>query len=88
MNSLTISLEMKFETIEKEFYQEKATVNYPNDYDFTHSPKTTILKEYPQEYIIGQNTPYYPIFTNENQEKYSKYLEYSKKFNNLVMLGI
>ncbi len=39
MNSLTISLEscveMKFETIEKEFYQEKATVNYPNDYDFT-----------------------------------------------------
>lgn len=92
------SVDMKFETVEKEFYQEKATVNYPNDYDFTritefkhihptNSPKTTILKEYPQEYIIGQNTPYYPIFTTENQEKYSKYLEYSQEFKSLVMVG-
>jgi UDP-galactopyranose mutase len=92
------SVDMKFETVECEFYQEKATVNYPNDYDFTritefkhihptNSTKTTILKEYPQEYIIGQNTPYYPIFTNENQEKYSKYLEHSKEFKSLVMVG-
>lgn len=92
------SVEMKFETIEKEFYQEKATVNYPNNYDFTRitefkhiyptsSPKTTILKEYPQEYIKNKNTPYYPIFTNENQEKYNKYLEYSKEFKNLILVG-
>ncbi len=92
------SVDMKFETVECEFYQEKATVNYPNDYDFTritefkhihptNSPKTTILKEYPQEYIIGQNTPYYPIFTTENQEKYSKYLEHSQEFKSLVMVG-
>ena len=89
---------MKFETVEKEFYQEKATVNYPNDYDFTritefkhihstNSSKTTILKEYPQEYIKNKNTPYYPIFTQENQEKYNKYLEYSKKFDNLILVG-
>lgn len=92
------SVDMKFETVECEFYQEKATVNYPNDYDFTritefkhihptNSPKTTILKEYSQEYIIGQNTPYYPIFTQDNQEKYSKYLEHSQEFKTLVMLG-
>jgi len=92
------SVDMKFETVEKEYYQEKATVNYPNDYSFTritefkhihpvNSTKTTILKEYPQEYIIGKNTPYYPIFTDDNQEKYNKYLEYSKRFNNLVMVG-
>lgn len=92
------SVDMKFETVECEFYQEKATVNYPNDYDFTritefkhihptNSTKTTILKEYPQEYIIGQNTPYYPIFTTQNQEKYNKYLEYSKEFDNLILLG-
>ncbi|PRN00887.1 UDP-galactopyranose mutase [Aliarcobacter cryaerophilus] len=92
------SVEMKFETVEKEFYQEKATVNYPNDYDFTritefkhihpiNSLKTTILKEYPQEYIKSKNTPYYPIFTQENQEKYNKYLEYSKKFDNLILVG-
>lgn len=92
------SVDMKFETIEKEFYQEKATINYPNDYDFTritefkhihpaNSSKTTILKEYPQEYIKGENTPYYPIFTDKNQEKYNKYLEYSKEFSNLLLVG-
>ncbi len=92
------SVDMKFETIEKEYYQEKATVNYPNNYDFTritefkhihpvNSEKTTILKEYPQEYKIGQNTPYYPIFTEENQENYNNYLEYSIEFKNLVLVG-
>jgi len=45
------------------------------------------LVTYPEEYIKNQNTPYYPIFTDENQEKYNKYLVYSKKFENLVMLG-
>jgi len=29
------SLNLKFETIEKEYFQEVAVVNYPNDYDFT-----------------------------------------------------
>lgn len=92
------SVDMKFETAECEFYQERATINYPNDYDFTritefkhihpiNSSKTTILKEYPQEYIKDVNTPYYPIFTDENQKKYSEYLEYSKEFKNLVLVG-
>jgi UDP-galactopyranose mutase len=92
------SVEMKFETAEKEFYQEKATVNYPNDYDFTritefkhihptNSAKTTILKEYPLEYIKNKNTPYYPIFTQENQFRYNLYLQYASKFNNLILVG-
>lgn len=92
------SVEMKFETVEKEFYQEKATVNYPNDYDFTritefkhiypiNSLKTTILKEYPQEYVKNKNTPYYPIFTQENQFRYNLYLQYASKFNNLILVG-
>ncbi len=92
------SVEMKFETVGKEYYQETATVNYPNNYDFTRitefkhihpvkSNKTTILKEYPQEYKPNKNTPYYPIFTDENQKKYSQYLEYSKQFENLILTG-
>jgi UDP-galactopyranose mutase len=91
-------VDMKFETVDKEFYQDTTTVNYPNNYDFTritefkhihptNSSKTTILKEYPKEYIKGKDTPYYPIFTNENQEKYNKYLEHSKRWNNLILLG-
>jgi UDP-galactopyranose mutase len=92
------SVDMQFETVEKEYYQEKATVNYPNNYKFTritefkhihptNSNKTTILKEYPQEYKINQNIPYYPIFIDDNQENYSKYLEYSKQFENLILVG-
>jgi UDP-galactopyranose mutase len=92
------SVDMKFETVDKEYYQEATTVNYPNNYDFTRitefkhihptkSDKTTILKEYPKEYIKGQDTPYYPIFTDENQAKYNKYLEYSKRWTNLILLG-
>jgi len=92
------SVRMKFETIEKEYYQEVATVNYPNNYDFTRitefkhihpcgNKKTIILKEYPQKYIKNENTPYYPIFTNENQEKYNKYLEFSYNFKNIVLVG-
>lgn len=93
-----ISVDMRFETVDKEYYQEKATVNYPNDYEFTRitefkhihptkSDKTTILKEYPEEYKIGKNTPYYPIFTDENQQNYNKYLNHAKEFKELVLLG-
>jgi UDP-galactopyranose mutase len=92
------SVDMIFETIDKEFYQDVTTVNYPNNYDFTRitefkhihptkSDKTTILKEYPKEYLKGKNTPYYPIFTDENQKKYNRYLEYSKQWKNLILLG-
>jgi len=92
------SVDMKFETVDTEYYQEVGTVNYPNNYDFTRitefkhihptiSDKTTILKEYPQEYIRGENIPYYPIFTDDNQKKYNEYLAYSKKYNNLILLG-
>ena len=92
------SVNMVFETVEKEYYQNVATVNYPNNYDFTRitefkhihhvkSDKTTILKEYPKAYDKTKDTPYYPIFTDENQEKYNKYLNYSKQWKNLILLG-
>lgn len=84
------SIEMKFETINAEHFQDSPTVNYPNNYDFTRitefknihpvkSPRTTILKEYPQNYVARINTPYYPIFTDEAKAAYEKYLaEFSK----------
>jgi UDP-galactopyranose mutase len=92
------SVDMQFETVNKEYYQGVATVNYPNEYNFTRitefkhihpsdSNKTTILKEYPQAYIKGKNIPYYPIFTDENQKNYMKYLEYSKTIKNLILVG-
>ncbi|MEM3988769.1 MAG: UDP-galactopyranose mutase, partial [Sulfolobales archaeon] len=92
------SLDLRFETIEKEWFQEVATVNYPNDYDFTritefkhihpvNSEKTTILKEYPKHYIPNKDIPYYPVFTKENQELYNRYNEEAEKFENLILVG-
>jgi len=92
------SVNMKFEIVQKEWYQEKATVNYPNSYNFTritefkhihpcNSKNTTILKEYPTDYIIGKNEPYYPVFTEETQEKYQKYVDYAKRFPNIKFVG-
>jgi UDP-galactopyranose mutase len=92
------SLDLKFETIKTDCFQEVAVVNYPNDYDFTRitefkhihpvkAEKTTILKEYPQNYEVGKNDPYYPMFTEEAKQMYNKYLEYSKRYKNLILVG-
>ena len=92
------SLDLKFETIEKEYYQEAPVVNYPNDYDFTRitefkhihiakSEKTTILKEYPKAYEPNRDIPYYPVFTKESQEIYNMYKEEADKFENLILIG-
>lgn len=91
-------IDMVFETVDKEYYQKAATVNYPNDYDFTritefkyihpvNSDKTTILKEYPKAYKKGKDTPYYPVFTKNSQANYDEYLDYSKQYQNIILLG-
>jgi len=92
------SVDLQFETVEREYYQAAATVNYPNDYRFTRitefkhihpvrSDKTTILKEYPQPYVRNENTPYYPVFTDENQAKFRTYEAHAKQFENIMMIG-
>lgn len=92
------SVDMKFETVNVESYQPAATVNYPNNYDFTRitefkkihpisSKSTTILKEYPQDYVRGQNTPYYPIFTEENKNRYEQYAAAVSEVKNLIAVG-
>lgn len=92
------SIRMDFETVDREWYQEAPVVNYPNNYDFTRITEfkhihpaavgsTTILKEYPQSYERGKNTPYYPIFTDENQKLYQKYSERAGRISNLILLG-
>lgn len=92
------SLDLKFETIETEYFQEAATVNYPNDYNFTRITefkhihpvqvsKTVILKEYPKPYKAGEDIPYYPIFTKKNSELYNRYKELVDRFKNLVLIG-
>lgn len=92
------SLDLKFETVNKEYFQEAATVNYPNDYEFTRitefkhihpvkSDRTTILKEYPKVYNPKTDIAYYPVFTPDNMKLYLKYKEEADKFQNLVLIG-
>ena len=92
------SIEIVFENHKIESFQNATTTNYPNDYDYTRitefkkmydskNETTTIAKEYPQEHIAGQNTPYYPLFTDENQKRYEQYREYAKNFTNLTLVG-
>ncbi len=92
------SIDLQFETVDQEFFQEAAVVNYPNDHKFTRitefkhihpvkTPKTTILKEYPQAYVVDQNIPYYPVFTEENQKRYEAYEQLASQAEGLVLVG-
>lgn len=76
------SLDITFRTIDAEYYQQAAVVNYPNDYDFTRitefkhmtgekSDKTVICMEYPKE----KGEPYYVVMTESNMTKREKYMK-------------
>ncbi|MEM4500466.1 MAG: UDP-galactopyranose mutase [Candidatus Woesearchaeota archaeon] len=91
------SLRFKLEKVDREYFQEVAVVNYPNEFDFTRisefkhfynrkSDKTYILFEYPLEYD-GTNDPYYPILDLKNKEIYERYSQEAKRFKNLYFLG-
>ena len=78
------SVNFKFETHNREFYQANAVVNYPCNYDFTRiheykyylndkSSKTVIAKEYSEFYKYGKNERYYPIVNEDNNALYEKY---------------
>lgn len=80
------SLRLELKTIDKEYYQPVAVVNYPNDYDWTRvteykhflnekSEKTTVCFEYP----LPEGEPYYVVMTPDNLEKREKYMKEVEK---------
>lgn len=79
-------------------YQQAAVVNYPNEYEYTRITEqkwltgqnhnhTTILTEYPQDHIPGENTPYYPIPTDENRRQFDLYNQEAKSLNEKVVFA-
>ena len=90
------SIKFEFETIDREFFQSNAVINYPNDHKYTRiveykhmteqkHKKTTISKEYP----TWEGEPYYPVPSKENQEIYEMYrkeAENSEK-DNIYFVG-
>lgn len=95
------SLAFQFEHLAVDQFQEKTTINYPNDYDFTRITEfkhisqqsisgTSIVKEFPQDFERNnpeKNIPYYPIFTDENKQKLDRYLSFAEQFGNITLVG-
>ena len=92
------SLQFEFPTLDVDWYQEVGTVNYPNERDFTRIsepkhfsnldiPKTTLILEYPQPHVRGQNDPYYPIPREDNRNQYRLYLREAKKLKGSVVFA-
>lgn len=92
------TLRLDFETLDMEQYQPAAVVNYPNEEDFTRItefkaltgeklPCTTILREYPAQYVPGQGEPYYPIASEESATLYERYARKAAQVPGLVLCG-
>jgi len=76
------SLDFQFETLQKEWHQPVAVVNYPGEHEYTRiteykrltgqtHPLTTISYEFPR----GEGDPYYPVPTPENERLANRYRE-------------
>ncbi|MFM7390290.1 MAG: UDP-galactopyranose mutase [Vampirovibrionales bacterium] len=92
------SIYFETETLDQEFYQAGAVVNYPNNYDFTRiheykhylgdkSPKTVIAREYSEPFVLGKNDPYYPIPNEANAALFKAYADKAKQLEHVYFLG-
>ncbi len=95
------TLDFRFETYDKQFFQTHATVNYTVDEEFTRITEfkhltgqrledrvTTIVKEYSKPYTgASGEVPYYAIINGENNVLYAKYKAEADKYPALHLLG-
>ncbi|HEX6860788.1 MAG TPA: UDP-galactopyranose mutase [Caulobacteraceae bacterium] len=89
------SLEFKHVTLDREWFQPVATVNYPSEEtpytritEYKHltgqtHPKTSITYEFPK----AEGDPYYPIPRAENQALYKKYEALALETKNVTFVG-
>lgn len=88
------SLQFEHKTLDKEWHQPVAVVNYPQDNAYTRvteykhltgqeHPKTSITFEYPQ----SEGDPYYPIPKPENAELYKQYKKLADETPNVHFVG-
>ena len=89
------SLDFKLEKHGRNFFQETATVNYPNTEEFTRitefkyfqkdkpNDETIIVKEFPKK----EGDPYYPVPNKEAKAIFKKYEELMKAEKNTFFVG-
>lgn len=88
------SLRFQHETIQREFLQPVAVVNYPNDHAYTRVTEfkhltgqahryTSVVYEYP----VSEGDPYYPVPTPENGALYKRYAELAEATKRVHFVG-
>ena len=94
------TLDFRFETLERDFFQTHGTVNYTMDRDYTRITEfkrltgqdlpgvTTIMKEYSRACTGAKGEiPYYAVINPDNNALYSKYAALAARYPNLRLLG-
>jgi UDP-galactopyranose mutase len=88
------SLQFDFQTVDQEWMQPVAVVNYPNEHlytrvtEFKHltgqvHPKSTLVYEYPG----SEGDPYYPVPRPENNEIYKRYQQLADEATDVHFVG-
>ncbi len=88
------SLRFQHETVQREFLQPVAVVNYPNDHAYTRVTEfkyltgqvhrhTSVVYEYP----AAEGDPYYPVPTPENGVLYKRYAELAEATKRVHFVG-
>jgi UDP-galactopyranose mutase len=88
------SLHFEHRTLDREWFQPVAVVNYPNDFEYTRvtefkhltgqqHQRTSIVYEYPR----SEGDPYYPVPQPMNASVYSQYRKLAESLPNVRFVG-
>jgi UDP-galactopyranose mutase len=88
------SLHFEHRTLDREWFQPVAVVNYPNDFEYTRvtefkhltgqqHQRTSIVYEYPR----SEGDPYYPVPQPTNASVYSQYRKLAESLPNVRFVG-
>ncbi len=95
------SLDIRYEWFDKEKVFPQEIISFPQAKGYTRKTEyrqmmnsfekcsgSTIATEYPTAYVKGsQNSPYYPVITDDTKNIYLKYLNDASTFKNLFLCG-
>ncbi|HZQ53111.1 MAG TPA: UDP-galactopyranose mutase [Bryobacteraceae bacterium] len=88
------SLSFQHETVDREYLQPVAVINYPNEHRYTRITefkhltgqahrKTSVVYEYPAD----EGDPYYPVPTPQNAELYKRYAQLAAGYERVHFTG-